>query len=64
MNMNLYHTSSTAFRPTLGPTQPFSRGGGVKRQGREAVHSPLSSAEVKKSGVIPPLSNVSKWRSA
>jgi hypothetical protein len=28
---------------------------GVQRPGREADHSPPSSAEVKKSGVIPPL---------
>jgi hypothetical protein len=44
---------STASRPALGPTQPRTQwipGGlapGVKRPGREADHSPLSSAEVK-----------------
>jgi hypothetical protein len=30
-------------------------GGGVKRQGREADHSPPSYVEVKKDGAIPPL---------
>jgi hypothetical protein len=51
----------TASRLTPGTTQPpiqwvpgaFSPG--VKRQGREADHSPPSSAEVKKDGAIPPL---------
>jgi hypothetical protein len=43
---------TTASRTTLGPTQPpiqWVPGAlslGVKRQGREADHSPLSSAEV------------------
>jgi hypothetical protein len=43
----------TAFRPALGPTQPpiqWVPGAvslGVKRPGREADHSPPSSAEVK-----------------
>jgi hypothetical protein len=45
---------SMTYRPTLGPTQPpiqwvpdalFPR---VKRQGREADHSPPASVEVKK----------------
>jgi hypothetical protein len=40
-------------RQFLGPTQAFSSG--VKRQGREADHSPPSSAEVN-CGAIPPLS--------
>jgi hypothetical protein len=47
-----------------GPTQPpiqwlpgaFPRE--VKRPGREVYHSPPSSAEVKKSGAIPPLLNI------
>jgi hypothetical protein len=32
---------------------------GIKRQGREAYHSPSSVAEVKKSGIIPPLPHMS-----
>jgi hypothetical protein len=39
-----------ASRPALGPTQPPSRGpfpGGKARSGRDADHSPPSSAEVK-----------------
>jgi len=50
MGIILSHTMS---RPALGPTQPpiqWVRGAlflGVKRPGREADHSPPSSAEVK-----------------
>jgi hypothetical protein len=32
---------------------------GLKRLGREADHSPLSSAEVKNGGTIPPLAHTS-----
>jgi hypothetical protein len=54
---------STASIPDLGPTHPpvqwvpsvVSRG--LERQGREADHSPRSSA-------IPPLSSMSSWCSA
>jgi hypothetical protein len=61
---------STVFRPALGSTQPpiqwapgdLSRG--VKRPGREADHSPPSSAEVKSGGAIPRLSHMSLWRGA
>jgi hypothetical protein len=48
-------------RPSLGPTHtPIQEVSGaispeVKRQERVADHSPPSSAEVKKSGAIPPL---------
>jgi hypothetical protein len=51
----------TASRPTLGPTLPpiqwvpETLSLGIKRPGREAVHSPSSSAEVKNGGAIPPL---------
>jgi hypothetical protein len=37
---------------------------GVKRQGREAVHSPPSSAEVKNGGAVPPLPRMPSWYSA
>jgi hypothetical protein len=33
---------------------------GVKRPGRETDHSPLSSAETKKGGVLPPLTHIPK----
>jgi hypothetical protein len=45
---------STWFRPALEPTQPLIQwvlgalSSGVKRQGREADHSPADSADVKK----------------
>jgi hypothetical protein len=61
---------STASRPTLGPRQPHIQwvpgavSPGVKRLGREADHSPPSSAEVKNGGAIPPLSHMSSWYSA
>jgi hypothetical protein len=37
---------------------------GVSQQGREADHSPPTSAEVKKYGSIPPLPHTSSWHSA
>jgi hypothetical protein len=55
---------TTASRPALGPTQspiqwvPGALFLGIKRQGREADHSPPSSAEVKNPwsyASIPPL---------
>jgi hypothetical protein len=52
-------------RLTLGPTHPpiqWVLGAlslGVKQQGREADHSPPSSAEVEKGGAIPPLPHMS-----
>jgi hypothetical protein len=36
----------------------------VKRPGREADHSPPSSAEVKNGGAIPPLSHMPSWHRA
>jgi hypothetical protein len=53
--------NSTASRPALGPVKPpiqWVPGAlfpGVKRQGREADHSPPSSYEVKNGGAIAPL---------
>jgi hypothetical protein len=52
---------STASRPALRSTQP-PLSPGVKRPGREADHSPPSSAEVKNSGVVPPLPHTTSWR--
>jgi hypothetical protein len=37
---------------------------GVKRQGREADHSPPSSVEVKNGRVVPPLPHTSTWCAA
>jgi hypothetical protein len=57
-------------RPTLDPTQPpiqwvpVSFSPGVKRTGREADNSLLSSPEVKNSGAILPLPHTSSWSSA
>jgi hypothetical protein len=60
---------STAFRPALRFTQPPIQwvqeaiSPCVKRQGREADHSPPSSVEVKNGGAIPPLPYVPSWHS-
>jgi hypothetical protein len=52
---------STASRPALGPNQSLLSDGyrglffhGLNRPGREADHSPPSSAEVKNVGAVPP----------
>jgi hypothetical protein len=37
---------------------------GVKRQGREADHSPPSSAEVKNGGALPSFTYIYSWRNA
>jgi hypothetical protein len=56
---------STASRPALEITQPPTQwvpgalSPGVKQPGREAGHSPMSGAEVKKGGAIPPLLHTS-----
>jgi hypothetical protein len=61
---------STTSIPALGPTQPpiqwvpGALSPGVKRQGREADHSPPSSAKTKNGGDIPPLLQASSWRGA
>jgi hypothetical protein len=58
---------STASRPTLRPTQLHFLWvlvvllSGVKRQGLEANHSPASSAEAKKDGVILVLLHTLSW---
>jgi hypothetical protein len=54
---------TTAFRPALGSTQPPNQrvpvvlSPGVKRPGREADHSPPSSAEEKNAATIPPITH-------
>jgi hypothetical protein len=54
----------------LGPTYPPIRwvlgtvSLEIKRQGREAGHSPPSSAEVKSGETIPPFTRNCSWRSA
>jgi hypothetical protein len=61
---------STVSTLALGPTQPPIQwvpgvlSLGVKRLGREADHSPPSSAEVKNCGAVPPLPHISSWNSA
>jgi hypothetical protein len=61
---------STASTPDLGPIQPPIQcvpraiSPGVKRPGREADHSPPSSAEVKKVRAISALFHMSSWNSA
>jgi hypothetical protein len=64
------HISSTMSRPALGfvePSIPWVPGElqpGVKRQGRDADHSPPSSAEVKNGGALTPLPHTSSGRGA
>jgi hypothetical protein len=64
------HLFSTASRPTLGPIQSHIQwvlgalSPRVNRQGREADHSPPTSAEFKNGGAIPPLPYMSSWHSA
>jgi hypothetical protein len=59
---------STASIQALGPTQsliqwvPGDLSLGIKRQGREADHSPPSNTKVKKGETIPPLPHTSAWR--
>jgi hypothetical protein len=61
---------STMFEVTLEPTKPpiqWTPGAlfpGIRRQQREADHSPSSSAEVKSVGATPPLSHTSSWHGA
>jgi hypothetical protein len=61
---------STASRPVVGPTHSPIQwilgavSPGVKGQGREADHSPPSSAEVKIGGAIPPLPQIYSWHNA
>jgi hypothetical protein len=53
----------TVSRPALGPLQ-WVHGVislGVQRSGREANHSPTSTAEAKNGGAIPPLFHTSYW---
>jgi hypothetical protein len=61
---------STASRRSPAPTKPPTQltrealSPGVKRPGRKAGHSLLSSAEVKNTVAIPALPNTSAWRGA
>jgi hypothetical protein len=61
---------SMSSRPALGRTQPpiqsvpGTLSPEVKLPGREADHSPPTSAEVKQRASIHPLSHTSSWRSA
>jgi hypothetical protein len=54
-------------KPALGPTQTpihWVQGAvsqGVKRQRREADHSPPSNAKVKNGGAIPSVPHISSW---
>jgi hypothetical protein len=57
---------STASRPALESTQwvPRVLSLAVKRLECEADHSPLSSAEVKNGGAVPPILHMSSWHGA
>jgi hypothetical protein len=60
------HYIISALSPTQPPIQlvPGPLSPGVKRPGREADHSPPSSAKDKNDGAIPPLLHMSSWHSA
>jgi hypothetical protein len=64
--LSLLHIVQTGFEanPASYPmgTEGFSPG--VKRQGREADHSPPASAEFKRMWIYHPFSHTSSWRSA
>jgi hypothetical protein len=56
---------TTVSRPPVGPTQSHIQWiPGAKQSGREAVHSPPPSAEVKNGGSTPPRLHTSSWRDA
>jgi hypothetical protein len=61
---------SMSFRPAVGPYQPPIQwvpgavSSGVKRQGREADHSPSASAEVRKMWIYTSTPHTPSWRSA
>jgi hypothetical protein len=55
---------SHANYPAPYPKVPGAVSPDIKRPGREAIHSPTSSAEVKNGGAIPPLPLTSSWRGA
>jgi hypothetical protein len=62
-----YSTASTpALDPTLLPLQRVPRAPSprAKRPGSKADHSPPSTAEIKKSGALPPLPHMSSLRGA
>jgi hypothetical protein len=65
----IFHFSVSS-RPAMGLTQPpiqwvpGALSPGVKRPGREADHSPQTSAEVKKTWVYTSLPHTPSWRSA
>jgi hypothetical protein len=50
--------------PICNKWVPGALSPGVKQMGREADHSPPTSAEIKNGGAIPPFSHMSSWRSA
>jgi hypothetical protein len=62
----MFQGYTSNLRPTQPPTQwvPGAFSSGVKQQGRQADHLPISSAKVKKGGAIPPLPHMSSRHSA
>jgi hypothetical protein len=50
---------STAARTAHIPWIPWDVSPGIKLREREAYHSPISSAEVKNGGAVPPLPHIS-----
>jgi hypothetical protein len=66
VRFSLLHSVQTdsGAHPASYPVGTVGSFPGLKRPGREVDRSPLSSAEVKKGGAIPPLPNMSSWHSS
>jgi hypothetical protein len=62
-DLPLLHNMQTALGSIQPPIQwaPEALSSGVKRQGREAYHSPLSCTDVKNGGTILLLFHTSSW---
>jgi hypothetical protein len=56
--------TGSGIHPVSSPVVTGTPSTGIKRQGREADHSPPSSTEIKNGGAVPTLSKTPLWRGA